>query len=211
MSHALPPLDRLLAGGDLRSTGLAARAAQELLRGKREPGEFWTLIEDAAPEVRMRAADALEKASRTSPRLIEGAAGRLLALLESAQPKEVRWHLLQMAPRARWSDARLSRLLPAVEGAFHDRSAIVRACALQALAELAPRSDACAAAFRRQLRAAGASKVPSLRARARKLQEGGTSQAAASGAAAKVTKRRASGGHGAGTATPPDARPRGKR
>ena len=95
-----PPLllEELLSGGDLRSTGAADQAASALVSGNWTSEEFFGLIERAAPVVRMRAADALEKATRSDPTLIQASASRLLRLLAQPQPKEVRWHLLQMAP-----------------------------------------------------------------------------------------------------------------
>jgi hypothetical protein len=169
MKKRLVPLERLLSGGDLRSIGGAAAAMQDLLEGLRSPEEFVRLIEDGTPVVRMRAADALEKATRSSPQLVSGAADWLLGLLSSTQSKEVRWHLLQMAPRINWQRTRHAALLSAVERAFSDESAIVQASALQALAELASQSAAFEDALRRRLPWAAESALPSLRARARKL------------------------------------------
>ena len=92
-------LEELLSGGGLRSSGAAGQAASALLSGNWTSEEFFGLIKRAAPVVRMRAADALEKATRSDPTLIQESASRLLRLLAQPQPKEVRWHLLQMAPR----------------------------------------------------------------------------------------------------------------
>lgn len=169
MKRDLLPLDRLLSGGDLRSIGRADQAAEELLAGERTSGEFLCLLEEAPAAVRMRAADALEKATRRAPGLLAESGPRLLALLGSAAPKEVRWHLLQMCSRLHWRASQQSLLLSAIEAAATDESAIVQTCALQALAELAPLATSFASAYQRQLRAAGASPHPSLRARARKL------------------------------------------
>lgn len=162
-------LERVLSGGDLRSTGASDDAAGALLAGTWTAGDFLRLIEKSAPVVRMRAADALEKATRSSPQLLAGAARRMLALLDSTQPKEVRWHLLQMAPRVRWPARRIPALLVAVEAAFTDTSAIVRASALQALAELSLQSRQFRGPFEARLKQASGSRSPSLRARARRL------------------------------------------
>lgn len=169
MSERVDALARLLSGGDLRSTGAADRAARELVTRKWELDDFLLLLEGASPVVRMRAADALEKASRSSPELLSNAGSRLLPLLLAEQPKEVRWHLLQMAPRPQWAGNQRKALLKALEAAFADKSAIVQASALQALWELSAQSDAFEAAFQQRLMNAKRSKRPSLRARARKL------------------------------------------
>lgn len=169
---ALTPLADLLSGGDRRSIGRAVQAARELLRGERTPDAFLALIEAGAPVARMRAADALEKASRHAPRLLAGAQGRLLDLLASAQPREARWHLLQMCPRLAWPPGTHARLLAAVEAGLADTSAIVRVSALQALADLAHLGESFGRAYERHLPAALASPMPSVRARARRLAEG---------------------------------------
>lgn len=179
MKQQILPLERLLSGGDIRSIGRADQTAEELLSGQRTPDEFWRLIEETtAPEVRMRAADALEKASAEMPQLIARSGGRLLALLEADQPKEIRWHLLQMAPRVAWTDARQQRLLPAIERAMSDSSAIVQTFALQALADLARLSETFSRAYERRLEAASTSILPSLRSRARKLTKLATARKA---------------------------------
>ena len=166
-----PPLvlEELLSGGDLRSTGAADQAATALLSGNWTSEEFLSLIERAAPVVRMRAADALEKATRSDPTLIQGSASRLLRLLTQPQPKEVRWHLLQMAPRLKWEASKQSAVLSAVERAFDDSSAIVQTSALQALAELSGQSKAFDIAFQQHHLRALTSHLPSVRARARNL------------------------------------------
>jgi hypothetical protein len=164
-----PALEEFLSGGDLRSTGTADQAAGALLSGHWTPEDFLRLIEKATSVVRMRAADALERATRTEPELIRTSASRLLALLAAPQPKEVRWHLLQMAPRIDWETLQQYAVLAAVKSAFDDPSAIVQTSALQALADLSGQAKSFAVAFRRQLPRALASRLPSLRARARKL------------------------------------------
>lgn len=166
----MTPLAQHLSGGDLRSTGAADQAARALLQGTWSAEDFLSLLERSSePVVRMRAADALEKATRSAPALLSCAAPRLLALLAAPQPKEVRWHLLQMAPRVRWAARQCPAVLLAVEDAFHDKSAIVHACALQALRELACQAPLFAAPYHARLLQALSSKYPSVQARARRL------------------------------------------
>ena len=170
-------LEHMLCGGDRRSIGAADEAARCLLSRKWSADEFLSLIEHASPVVRMRAADALEKATRESPALIADKHHRLLALLDSDQPKEITWHLLQMAPRLVWKVHYRKVLLSKIEHAFADPSAIVRTSALQALADLSSQGRIFDSAFRRRLAAAMTSKSPALRARARKLQKQAVTQA----------------------------------
>jgi hypothetical protein len=74
-----------------------------------------------------------------------------------------------MAPRIEWDTHQQHAVLAAVESAFDDPSAIVQTSALQALADLSRQATAFEAAFQAQLPRALASRLPSLRARARKL------------------------------------------
>jgi len=53
-------LEDLFSGGDLRSTGAADTAADQLHIGKWTVQQFFSLVENGDPVVRMRAADALE-------------------------------------------------------------------------------------------------------------------------------------------------------
>jgi hypothetical protein len=129
-------MDRL-RGGDLRSVGAAdAVAALAVLDG--------ALFEDLVagldspdPVLRMRCADALEKASRARPDRLQSHAVRLRALLAPDQPKEILWHALQMLPRIQWRAREVPGLLAAVEACLAAPSSIVRTCAMQSLVDLA--------------------------------------------------------------------------
>jgi hypothetical protein len=88
-----------LKGGDRRSIGRAEEVAAayrnfarfpELIRG------LWS--ED--PLVRMRAADAAEKITRSSPDLLRPHKRELLGLMVEAKQQELRWHLAAMAQAA---------------------------------------------------------------------------------------------------------------
>lgn len=59
------------------------------------------LMRDTDPLVRMRAADALEKASREDPEILMPHKHSLLSEIAEDPQQEVRWHLLQMLPRLR--------------------------------------------------------------------------------------------------------------
>ena len=123
----------------------------------------------ANPLVRMRCADVLEKVSRTAPQSLRTLRRQMLRLLRMPQPKEVLWHLLQIAPRIRWSPSDLIDVNAAASAALADASSIVKACALQALVELLAQDPRRAPEVRRQVNLAVASATPAVRARARKL------------------------------------------
>jgi hypothetical protein len=167
MTETLRPL---LEGGDRRSTGRADEAAEAVLADGSRAGELWALIEDRDPLVRMRAADALEKASRSRPELLLPHKQALLdGRLDDGTP-EVRWHLFAMAARLPLSGAEAERLMFCLDAALHeDSSRIVKVMALQAAADLAAAHPPLRRRFAAMLDFARSSPWPAVAARARKL------------------------------------------
>jgi hypothetical protein len=94
---------------------------------------------------------------------------QLLTLLAQPQPKEIRWHLLQMAGHAAWRPEQYTAVLKAVLSCFADKSSIVRTSALQCLFDLRN----CNQDFKRHadiaLKQALASGSPAMQARAKRL------------------------------------------
>jgi hypothetical protein len=126
-------------------------------------------MSDDDPVVRMRAADAVEKASRSRPALLAAHKTSLLGSIAEINQHEVRWHLLQILPRlSLTADERLEWFKRAVQWVQSDRR-IVAAEALSALFGLA-RSDE---SLRAQAVTIAIQSLdgpsPALRARARKL------------------------------------------
>ena len=88
-----------LAGGDRRSIGRANEVVDEVLHS---PHLFETLLgglHDDNPLIRMRAADALENVTARHPGWLAPYKNSLLRHLAEPEMWEVRWHLVQMAPR----------------------------------------------------------------------------------------------------------------
>jgi hypothetical protein len=159
----------VLAGGDRRSIGNAHALAATI---SDDPHLFEACVQamsDDDPVVRMRAADAVEKASRPRPALLAPHKAALLGAISKINQHEVRWHLLQLLPRlSLTADERLEWFKRAVQWMQSD-SRIVAAEALSALFGLA-RSDA---SLRAQAVTIAVQSLdgssPALRARARKL------------------------------------------
>ena len=126
-------------------------------------------MNESDPLVRMRSADAFEKVTAERPQLSQKYRLKLLPLISAPQPKEVLWHLLQVAPRVKWAPQELSVVQAAVARAHLDSSGIVKACALQAEVELLAQSPERQSAVLALVRKSLASSVPAVRARARKL------------------------------------------
>lgn len=123
----------LLGGGDRRSIGKVREAASRIRQSSSGVAAAVRLMRDADPVVRMRAADALEKAARADPDLLAPHKRTFLSVIAKNPQQEVRWHLLQMLPRLRLTQAERAKAFSiAVESLGH-QSRIVIADALSAM------------------------------------------------------------------------------
>lgn len=165
-------LTEKLKGGDLRSIGRSNEVVREIAAS---PARFAALFEAIFadnPVLCARAADACEKAAKKNPALLVPLKKRLLAALHKAQQQEVRWHLSQMLCYVKTTAAEKKRAAAVLKEWFsNDGSRIVRVMSLQALADFAKDApgmrDEVAALVHTALR----SGIPSLAARARKLEK----------------------------------------
>lgn len=158
-----------LAVGDLRTTGAADTVAHELVAAPARTGELIALLFDSDRGVRMRAADALQKASVRRPELLTGRAGDLLACAEAAKTPELRWHLAQLLAQASLSVEGRTRAVTLLQGWLNDRSVIVRVETLQALTSIASSDTALMSMVKVRLRHVLSTGRPAEKARARKL------------------------------------------
>ena len=158
-----------LTGGDRRSLG---RSREAVLKVASQPALFEELLAclwDDDPVVRMRAADAAEKASFEQPSLLQPFRKELLGLLEQATQKELRWHLAVMVPRLNLNTTEFRRAAEALTSYLTDHSSIVKALAMQGLADLALQDDRLLPVILEQIRTLTRTGTPSMRARGRKL------------------------------------------
>src|SRR5277367_4712292 len=133
-------LDRL-KGGDRRSIG---RSNEVVALVQQRPAVFPQLIHglwSSDPLVRMRAADAAEKVSLCRPDLLQPFKTKLLRLLDETTQQELRWHLAQMIPRLRLAKKDRVRATAVFRLHLNDQSSIVKASAMQAIADLARNDD----------------------------------------------------------------------
>lgn len=159
----------MLAGGNRRSIGRANEVAAHILKN---PEAFGTLVEcmwSDSPLVRMRAADAAEKISSVNASLLQPFKAAMLGLLAETDQQEVRWHMAQMIPRLELTTRERHRATVSLRLYLTDRSSIVKAFAIQALADLSQHDPDLRIEVRgiveEQLRAG----TPAVRARCRKL------------------------------------------
>ena len=160
----------MLGGGDLRSIGKADALAASVS----EQAQFDTLfamLRDEDRKVAMRAADAVEKVTRTQPAFLTAHHAALVDLLLKGGNKELKWHLALLASRVKLSRHELDTVWDKLSAwaTSNSESRIVRVNALQALAELAGRHPERADDFRLTASAVQKENIPSINARLRKL------------------------------------------
>jgi hypothetical protein len=169
MTAATHPLLTMLAGGDRRSIGRAGEAAA--LADER-PELLAVLIDGMAhadPLIRMRCADAVEKATREHPERLQPHKAALLGKLAEIDQQELQWHLAQLWPRLRLTAAEQQLVWLRLCKGLASPSRIVRTCAMQGLHDLARRHAARQPEALRLIRQQLGSGIPSVEARGRKL------------------------------------------
>lgn len=127
----------LLLEGDLRTVGNSEIVSDALLAEPQRIKDLLACITDEHAGVRMRASDALEKASSKEPSLLEGHNGALLQITSKAKQQEVCWHMAQIAPRVNWTIKQLPIVKQSLLDYLNHKSRIVVVSALDALVEMA--------------------------------------------------------------------------
>lgn len=161
----------LLKEGDRRTVGRVADAVRLATGNLAYLDELVDLLTHANPAVRMRASDALEKATAQTPNTLLPHKEFLLELAEAAGQNEVRWHLAQTLTRMELETDEIFDLADLFGRWFRKAdSRIVRTTALQGMFDLAHLDNSLAGDALKMLKAAAKSGVPALEARARKLK-----------------------------------------
>ncbi len=162
-------LRSLLAAGDRRTTGRADEVAEAIVGQPHLFAGTVALMLDGDAGVRMRAADALEKASRKAPALLNAHRPALLGPIARIDQQEVRWHLLQILPRLDLSSRdRRTAFAIAVASLAH-ASRIVVTEALTALFRLSENDAALRSEALLHAAAQSRSPYPSVRSRLKRL------------------------------------------
>jgi hypothetical protein len=160
---------QLLAGGDRRSIGRSQEAVAIVLES---PDQFSALVDAMLapdPVVRMRAADAAEKATATHPELLQPEKDRLLTKIAIIPQQEVRWHIAQMLPRLQLDPVERHAALEILQGYLSDRSKIVCTFSIQAMADLAQQDPSLLPEVLPQLKQLAETGSPAMRSRGRQL------------------------------------------
>lgn len=165
------PLLRRLEGGDRRSIdGVADAVAQALARPALVPVLVEGLFADDAV-VRMRAADALEKVSRTRGDKLEPFADCFIDEVARSREAALGWNLALVLPRLALDAARRRRAIAVLMRLVAARNGLVRVGALQALADFAVTDATLAQRLIPILADAAGTGTAAVRARARKLKK----------------------------------------
>jgi hypothetical protein len=164
-------LVELLRGGDSRPLKGVTRVVDDVLH---DPARFDELMQAMAHDdgvVRMRAADAAEKISRTDAECLQPFKSTLLLAAAMAEQPSLRWHLAQIVPRLRLDAAERKNAVAIFRRYLGDSSAIVKTCAMQGLADLALADASLRTSIVPVLRKATETGTAAMRARGTKLLE----------------------------------------
>lgn len=160
---------KLLDPPDRRSIGRVVEVVAEVLANGSLFPDLLAAMTDAEPVVQMRAADAVEKITRTRPDLLEPHAEALLTTAASTAQKEVRWHAAQLLSRVPLNGDQQARAVAVLFEYLSDESSIVKTCALQALADLSQSDSELQRRVLPLIEELTATGTPAMRARGRKL------------------------------------------
>lgn len=161
----------LIRDGDRRTTGGTAQAAALVRTGAHHVAELMDLLTHPNAAVRLRAADALEKASAGHEGLLAPYKDLLLELADGASQSELRGHLAQIVPRLDLQPDEIADAARLFGRWFvKDASAVVRTFALQGMADLARLDARLIGPAAEMAERAAKSPVASLKARARKVK-----------------------------------------
>src|SRR5713226_1894441 len=87
-----------LRGGDRRSIGRADEVVAEISSSPKLFAQVFAALLKPNPVIRMRAADAIQKAAAIHPELLQPYKRTILRKVAAIDQQEVRWHVAQMLP-----------------------------------------------------------------------------------------------------------------
>ena len=164
---------KYLEGGDLRTIG-GVKFLLPLIRDQKDFDILFRYMYSKDRPIVMRAADAVEKITIGHPEYLAGHKRDLLALLQSAEDKELKWHLSLLVSRLPLNDHELKLVLAKLKEWASDpaESRIVRVNALQALCEIKDQDPGLEKDFRILIGKLQKEEIASINARIRNLKIG---------------------------------------
>jgi hypothetical protein len=158
-----------LRSGDRRSIGRSDEVAKTISRNAKLFSQVLTATLDADPVIRMRAADAIEKASAINPKLLQPHKRIILKKIAAIPQQEVRWHIAQVLPRLKLTLKERDHAAAILFDYLEDKSSIVKTFAMQALADFALSDSQLQKRIVPMLEFLTANGTAAMRARGRKL------------------------------------------
>lgn len=164
-------LEKMLAGGDLRSIG-QSKSVLERIKAEEDFDELFSYLFHEDRRVVMRAADAVEKVSINHPEYLTKYRTDILELCNSAENKELKWHLALLLPRLQPTGKEFTKAWNLLASWVRDQSnsKIVRVNSLQALFELMKQQKELTAEFTSTLQELEKEDIPSINARIKNLR-----------------------------------------
>lgn len=131
-------LKKILAVGDLRTTGAVETVVNQYSTDKTLLVELVRLIDDPDPGTRMRAFDALEKmTSANECRLTQKQIEKIFDFGFECEQQEVLWHWCQIIPRLKLTHNQMEEAFSRMNSLRGSKSKIVWTFALQGMFDLA--------------------------------------------------------------------------
>lgn len=162
---------RLLLGNDLRKLKNTKKIFDAVTDQKSFDELFGLIFHHERPLV-MRAADAVEKITLKNRQFLGPHKAQLLAILRSADHKELKWHIAQLLPRLTLSTDELENVWHKLSywALNRNESKIVRVNALQGLFDISSLHPELQKDYNQTLSALSREQIPSLQARIKKLK-----------------------------------------
>lgn len=123
----------MLAGGDLRSDGMANQVVDLVLQNSHLFDELAEGLKDDDEVVRGRVADALEKLSRSRPDLLLGHLPIILGAAMSDEVPMVRWHLAMILGNLTTFENIIDQIYPVLLNLLQDESVFVKSWTIVSL------------------------------------------------------------------------------
>jgi hypothetical protein len=162
-----------LAEGDLRTTGASEEAAEEMRNNQALFDHVVSGLHSDDPGLRMRCADAIEKASTNHHGLLQPHKKDILGFIGNINQQEVQRHVAQIIPRLDMTEAETDLAMRLMQRYFTEsKSNIVRTFALQTICDLAANRPGYTHLADEYLQKALHDPAHSLQSRARKLLGG---------------------------------------
>ncbi|MCZ4280327.1 hypothetical protein O4H49_06035 [Kiloniella laminariae] len=162
-------LKELLAVGDRKGIGRAGEVASLIRDDPNLLGDLLDNLSAGGPVVRSHAAHALMQIGLERPDLLQPYTRRLCSEISGLDQWEIQEQLMKIFPLLHWTAGEKKTVLQLVRDNLIHKSAIVRACALQALYDFALADADLLPEAKRLLQEAEGSGAKSSQARARKL------------------------------------------